>query len=90
MVDDKKIEEKIKEYEKYAEKEGFKLNPNKAIVKRMVKSLLLKEEKYGKPYCPCRPLKGDETDELKVCPCAYHKKEIEEKGHCLCLLFFKK
>jgi len=33
--------------------------------------------------CPCRV-------ENHQCPCVYHLKEIEDKGHCHCNLFIKK
>ena len=41
------IEKIIQFYQKYAEKNGFKLNPNREIVERLVKGLLGNEKKYG-------------------------------------------
>ena len=80
----------IKEYEDHAEKNGFQLNPNKEVVKRLIKGLLENEKKYGQRYCPCRRITGNkEEDKPKICPCVYHLEEIEKDGHCLCGLFVK-
>lgn len=80
----------IKQYKEYAEKNGFKLNPNQKIVEGLVKALLENEKKYGARYCPCRRITGNvEEDKDKICPCVWHKKEIEEMGHCHCNLFVK-
>ena len=87
---EEKIEELIKDYEEYARKNGFRLNPNREVVKRLVKGLLENEKKYGSRYCPCRRITGDlEKDRKKICPCFWHKKEIEVDGHCFCGLFIK-
>jgi len=88
---DKQIEELIKEYEDYAKENGLVLNPNKEVVKRLVRGLLENEKKYGERYCPCRRISGDkEEDKAKICPCQWHKEEIEKQGHCLCGLFVKR
>lgn len=85
-----KIEKIIKEYEEYAAKNNFKLNPNRDVVERIIKGLLENEKKYGFRYCPCRRISGNsEEDRPKICPCQFMLKEIEEVGHCLCNLFFK-
>jgi ferredoxin-thioredoxin reductase catalytic chain len=85
------IEELIKEYEEYAEKHGFMLNPNRKVVEAIVKGLLMKEEKHGARYCPCRVMTGDvEVDKKIVCPCVFHLKEVDEKGQCICRLFMRK
>lgn len=81
----KKISKLIEIYRKYAKKNGFRLNPNEKIVKQLVKGMLDNEKKYGKRYCPCRREHTVDT----VCPCIYHKKEIEEQGRCHCFLFVK-
>lgn len=87
---EEKINNLIKEYETYAKKKGFKLNPNKEVVRNIVKILLEKEEKLGSRYCPCRRL-GEDQEKNKeiICPCVYHLEEIKKDGHCHCLLFFE-
>jgi len=85
------IEKLIKSYEIYAQEQGFLLNPDCKRVENIVRALLKKEVMQGDKYCPCRVVTGDvEEDKKIVCPCAYHKGEIQELGHCLCWLFVKK
>lgn len=87
MENVKKIIEKYKEY---AEKNGFKLNPDRKTVERVINGLLENEKKHGKRYCPCRRVTGNlEEDKLKICPCVWHKEEITKDGHCYCRLFVK-
>ena len=75
---------------KYAENNGFKLNPDKEIYDIVIDGLVKNKEKTGKRYCPCRIVIGDEEQDKKiVCPCIYHKDEIEKDGMCHCALFFK-
>jgi ferredoxin-thioredoxin reductase catalytic subunit len=83
-------EKLYKEYEEYAKANGFQLNPNRAVVDNLINSLLKREKESGERYCPCRRITEDKEENKRiVCPCAYHKKEIEEDGHCLCFLFVK-
>ena len=89
-MDDKKVENLIENYRKYAKDNGFKLNPNQEVVERLVRGLLANEEKYGARYCPCRRVTGKkEEDQPKICPCKWHREEIERDGHCFCGLFYK-
>ncbi|MFH1582448.1 MAG: thioredoxin [bacterium] len=84
------MESVIAKYEAYAKENGFKLNPEKEIVEKLITGILENEKKHGKKYCPCRRIVGKpEEDDLKVCPCHWHKEEIEKDGHCLCMLFVK-
>ena len=69
----------------YAHKQGFKLNPDKRIVRLVIEGLIENKRKYGEYYCPCRL----EHTERTICPCYYHKKEIKQSGKCLCGLFVK-
>ena len=85
-----KIKKLIKEYEDYAKKNSFRLNPNKKVIEGLIKGLLENEKKFGKRYCPCRRVKGiPELDKNIICPCVYHKNEIKKQGHCHCFLFIK-
>jgi len=84
------VKKLIQEYEEYAEKNGFKLNPNRKAVEGLVQRLLENEKKYGARYCPCRRITGNpEEDNPKICPCKWHREEIERDGHCHCGLFVK-
>ena len=85
-----KIEELMREYEKYAKENRFKLNPNRKVAERIVKGLFENEKKYGVRYCPCRRISGNlEEDKKIICPCISHRQEIEIDGHCHCGLFVK-
>ena len=87
---DEKIVELIKGYEDYAKKSGFSVNPDKESVEKLARGLLANEQKHGAKYCPCRRVTGDkEEDKGKICPCQWHKEEIEKGGRCLCGLFVK-
>lgn len=75
----------------YAEREGFDINPDPKIVDVVVEGLARNKVKHGARYCPCRPLSGNrDEDKFKICPCKWHKDEIDEYGYCHCVLFFKK
>ena len=86
----KEIEKIIKEYEERARENGFRLNPDRKVTERIIEGLLENEKKYGQKYCPCRRVSGNsEEDKSKICPCAWHREEIEKNGRCLCGLFVK-
>lgn len=85
-----KIGELMTEYSKYAEENGFKLNPDKKTVERVINGLLENEKKHGERYCPCRRVTGEKEEDLKkICPCFWHKDEINKDGHCFCRLYVK-
>jgi len=85
-----KIEQAIKEYQEYAEKNKFRLNPDRGVIENVIRSLLEREEKLGARYCPCRRMTGNKEEDKKIiCPCQFHHLEIERDGHCFCGLFVK-
>lgn len=78
--------EELREFsQKYADSQGFKLNPDKKALNTILEGLLKNEKQYSLRYCPCK-LRLKEN----ICPCKNSKKEIEETGHCKCTLFWKK
>lgn len=84
------MEKLIQKYGEYARENGFSLNPDREAVERIVKGLLEREKKFGARYCPCRRItQNQEEDKKIICPCAFHRQEIEKDGHCLCGLFVK-
>ena len=88
MLTKEKLLEGLK---KYAEKNGYMLNPDKKIRETIVEGLLRNKQKYGRLYCPCRRVTGDkDKDKDIICPCKFHKEEIERFGMCHCMLFVKK
>jgi len=81
-----KIEKLIKEYQEYADKNNFQLNPDKGVVEKVIRGLLEREEKLGARYCPCRRVTGNKEEDKKIiCPCW----EMREKRICLCGLFVR-
>ena len=90
-MDKDKIEDIINKYKVFAKENGFSLNPEKEVAKTVIKGLFANEKKWGFKYCPCRMVVGDDKkDSKKICPCFWHKDEIEKQGHCHCNLFVKK
>lgn len=74
--------------EKYASDNGYIINPEEKTVNIVIKGLARNKIKYGEQYCPCRIRTGDpEKDAKNVCPCIFHKDEIENDGICHCRLF---
>lgn len=84
----KEIYERLK---KYVARSPYDFNPDKKKVDEIISGLAMRKLKFGRFYCPCRVLTGEEKDDRpKVCPCIWHRQEIEEKGSCYCGLFVKK
>jgi len=85
-MDEESLKKKFKEH---ALANGFRLNSDEKFLDFILKSFIRNKEQKGEFYCPCRVLTGTEEDEKIICPCVFHKKEIEDAGHCHCFLFFK-
>jgi len=82
------IEKLKKEYGDYAKENGFNLNPNEKILEGVLNGLIARKENFGERYCPCRKMTGTKKEDKRIiCPCVYHKEEIERDGHCFCNLF---
>jgi len=74
----------------YAQRKGYKLNPDQEMVQLVVEGLSRNREELGRQYCPCRIVSGNvEQDRKIICPCTYHHDEIKNNGSCHCSLFFK-
>ena len=77
--------------QKYADKSGYKLNPDEKNLSLVLKGLIKNEETHGYRFCPCRALTGDlNIDRDNICPCKWHRDEIKKDGHCRCMLFVRK
>jgi len=67
---------------------GYRLNPDKPFVLRLVAGLLTNEKRYGYWACPCRLAFGDRAKDIDIiCPCYYRDSDIEEFGACYCALY---
>lgn len=74
--------------EEYLVGKDFYFNPDPEMLNSILRAMAKRWEKFGEDYCPCRRVTGDkEKDALIVCPCIYHKEEIEKDGFCHCRLF---
>lgn len=83
-------DELLMKYEDYANDNDFILNPNKKVVNGILKGLARNEEIHGYKYCPCRRITGNKQEDRSIiCPCIYHKEEIEIDGQCMCGLFLR-
>ena len=90
MENQDKIDELKKDYARYAMENDIQLNSDEKTVERIINGLLKNEEKFGEKYCPCRRVSGDKVEDVKkICPCFWHKDEIERDGHCFCNLYIK-
>ncbi len=92
VMDTDEQAEKIKDWAKrYADKKGIQLNPDKKRVEEVAKGLAIRQQKFGKRYCPCRIITGNKEEDRKIiCPCVYHEEELKKLGTCHCKLFSEK
>ncbi len=71
-----------------AEEGGYHLNPDTHFTKDLVRSLLVNEQRFGYPACPCRLASGDKAKDLDIiCPCDYRDPDLDEFGACYCGLY---
>lgn len=71
-----------------AQRAGYHVNPDETFAKDLARSLLVNEERYGAPLCPCRLASGNlDEDRDIVCPCDYRDADLEEFGACFCALY---
>jgi len=91
MVYEEGEQEILKWARDYATAHGWRLNPDEKKLDIVVRGLARNLGKFGEKYCPCRLRSGDkEKDKDIICPCIYHKGEIESEGRCHCNLYVKK
>jgi len=71
-----------------AEAAGYHLNPDLEFTQALVESLLINEERYGYPACPCRLASGVKQEDLDIiCPCDYRDADLADYGACYCALY---
>ncbi len=89
---EKENEREILEWaKKYAKDHHWILNPDERKLEIVIRGLARNKKKFGEKYCPCRLRSGDrEKDAIIICPCIYHKDEVEHEGSCHCSLYFLK
>jgi ferredoxin-thioredoxin reductase catalytic subunit len=73
----------------YAYANRLTLNPNEQVVSTIIRGLLNNEIRFGGLYCPCRVVSRNPKKDVDIiCPCKFHRAEIETDGHCHCKLYF--
>jgi ferredoxin-thioredoxin reductase catalytic subunit len=71
-----------------AESGGYHLNPDANWARDLAQGLLVNEQRYGYPACPCRLATGNKTNDLDIiCPCDYRDPDLAEHGACYCGLY---
>lgn len=80
-----KFYEKLK---KDTEAGGYHLNPDIDFTKKLVRGLIVNEDRYGYQACPCRISSGVKQEDLDIiCPCDYRDPDLDEYGACYCALY---
>jgi len=70
---------------------GYHLNPDTGFTKKLVRGLLVNQERYGYQACPCRLASGNKEKDLDIiCPCDYRDPDLDDYGTCYCGLYVDK
>ncbi|HUL61889.1 MAG TPA: ferredoxin-thioredoxin reductase catalytic domain-containing protein [Methanocella sp.] len=87
-VKDEAIEALFRQLTRDAEQGGYRLNPDTAFTKALVRGLLVNKDRYGYMSCPCRLATGKQEDDLDIiCPCDYRDPDLDEFEACYCALY---
>ena len=85
---DPDVQQAYERLQKFSEKKGYFLNPDIAFTKKLVKSLLENQKRYGYWACPCRLASGNREENRDIiCPCEYMKLDVDDFGACYCALY---
>ncbi len=72
----------------FLEKRGYYFNPDDEMTQALLEGLVINEERYGYPACPCRLATGSyPLDRDIICPCDVRDWDITEFGSCFCGLY---
>lgn len=87
-ISEEKINRVYERLDKYAEFNGYYLNPDIEFTKDLVRSLLINQNRYGYWACPCRLASGNRAEDSDIiCPCVYRDPDLDEFGTCYCALY---
>ena len=94
-MEDKIIEKKIQDTEKYIEMvskhKKWEITSDKELLGYLSEGLTINWNRYGYFSCPCRLAKGKrDLDRDIICPCDYAPADINQYGHCYCGLYQSK
>ncbi len=87
-ISDAAVDALLQKLQRDAESSGYHLNPDREFTRELVKSLLVNEQRYGYPACPCRLAAAQKAMDLDIiCPCDYRDADLNEYGACFCALY---
>lgn len=87
-MDKKGLKEK---FQKFCESKDFQLNSDEDFLDKVLDGLMMKKEKEGQFFCPCRFPKDDKDKVNLLCPCNFKIQENwQSRKECWCGLFEKK
>jgi len=90
-ISDEQVQKVFERLDRFAESNGYHLNPDKKFTKELIKGLLINQKRYGYWACPCRLASGNrDEDKDIICPCVYRYPDVEEFGACYCALYVSK
>jgi len=82
------IKARVRDLSESAEQHEYHLNPDPEITQALVRGLMVNENRYGYPSCPCRLASGRrEEDRDIICPCDYRDTDLVDSGTCFCALY---
>jgi ferredoxin-thioredoxin reductase catalytic chain len=71
-----------------AEQGAYHLNPDQEFTLDLMEGLLINQQRYGYPSCPCRLAAGNRQADLDIiCPCDYRDPDLDQYGTCYCALY---
>jgi len=87
-ISDAAVDVLLEKLQREGKASGYHLNPDREFTRELVKSLMVNQERYGYPACPCRLATGKKTDDLDIiCPCDYRDADLNEFAACFCALY---
>jgi ferredoxin-thioredoxin reductase catalytic subunit len=87
-ISPQEIELAYEKYKKDAVAGGYNINPDAEFTKSLISGLLVNQERYGYPSCPCRLAMGNKEEDLDIiCPCDYRDEDVVKYGACYCALY---
>lgn len=87
-INSESIQKYYEKLDKDARSGGYYLNPDVEFTKDLVEGLMVNENRYGYPNCPCRLASGVKAEDLDIiCPCDYRDADVAEFDACYCGLY---
>jgi ferredoxin-thioredoxin reductase catalytic chain len=85
---EEEIEARWKKLDGEAEEGGYHLNDDREFTKSLVRGLLVNEQRFGYPSCPCRVSMGNRSEDRDIiCPCDYRDPDLDQFNACYCALY---